>query len=249
MEDYRKLLYSKYHSAHGVNTAGSGTQDAVRAQFGVWERYFGRFLPQDSGARILDLGCGNGGFVYWLRSKGFSGAIGVDASEEQVAQAEKNSFPGIERGDAVEFLSSRIERFDLIFARDLVEHFRKDELPALFEAMRCALAPEGVLILQTPNGESPFAGRMRYSDLTHENIFTWESLSQLFAITGFCAPSFYPVTPPARGPVSATRALLWKFIEAGLRFCTLVETGSAIGYFTRNIIARARKYEERENGT
>jgi len=41
-------------------------------------------LPEDKKAKIIDLGCGNGGFVYWLQQIGYQNAEGIDISAEQI---------------------------------------------------------------------------------------------------------------------------------------------------------------------
>jgi cyclopropane fatty-acyl-phospholipid synthase-like methyltransferase len=41
----------------------------------------------DRSARILDLGCGHGVFIYFHREAGYTNVVGVDKSPEQVAEA------------------------------------------------------------------------------------------------------------------------------------------------------------------
>ena len=62
------------------------------------------------------------------------------------------------------YLADKHATFDIIFARDVIEHFKKDEVLEIFCASYQALKPGGVLIVQVPNGESPFSGRIRYGD-------------------------------------------------------------------------------------
>ena len=64
------------------------------------------------------------------------------------------------------FLHARPQRFDLVTGLDIVEHFTKDEVLDFLDACREALRPGGRLVLQTPNGESPFGGAVRYGDFT-----------------------------------------------------------------------------------
>jgi hypothetical protein len=68
---------------------------------------------------------------------------------------------------------------------DFVEHFHKDELLRLLPLINRALQADGILLLQTPNGERLFSQQVIHADLTHLTIFSPDSLRQLLALTGF----------------------------------------------------------------
>ena len=82
--NYREKLYSQYVSTHTAKLYGYTTIGDIEKQFPAWRRYFQRFLPNDNSARILDIGCGCGGFVHFLHKAGYALAEGVDVSKEQV---------------------------------------------------------------------------------------------------------------------------------------------------------------------
>jgi 2-polyprenyl-3-methyl-5-hydroxy-6-metoxy-1,4-benzoquinol methylase len=51
--------------------------------FDEFERNYARHLPADKAVPILDLGCGNGMLLEWLRSKGYSNLVGVDLKPDK----------------------------------------------------------------------------------------------------------------------------------------------------------------------
>jgi 2-polyprenyl-3-methyl-5-hydroxy-6-metoxy-1,4-benzoquinol methylase len=238
---YRDKLYSNYVSSHTSHLYGEATIEGIKKQFPVWERYFGRFLPDNRNARILDIGCGNGGFVYFLQSSGYKNSQGIDISREQVEESQRLGIPNIECVDLSEFLRGKERVYDIIIARDIIEHFKKEEIIAVLTLVFNSLKEGGVLVIQTPNAESPFGSRYRYWDFTHEIAFTRSSLNQVLRAVGFNDTAFYPAGPVPKGFKSAVRFLLWKGIEAMLRFYMLVETGTKEGIFTQNIIAIGKK--------
>jgi hypothetical protein len=95
-------------------------------------------------------------------------------------------------------------------------------------------------VLQTPNGESPFGGSVRYGDFTHETCFTPPLLGQLLELTGFGAAECRECRPVVRGAASLARSALWRALRQLLRIWNLAETGSAgSGILTRVFLASA----------
>lgn len=67
------------------------------------------------------------------------------------------------KGDLMEtILSLPGDSREVVVTFDVIEHFRKDEVIAFVDQVRRVLRPSGTWIIHTPNGESPFAARMRY---------------------------------------------------------------------------------------
>jgi 2-polyprenyl-3-methyl-5-hydroxy-6-metoxy-1,4-benzoquinol methylase len=269
--NYRDKFYKKYVSTQTSLLYGEASLDELRKQFPTWQRYFGRFLPQDKNAKILDLGCGNGGFVWWLQKIGYQNTEGVDISEEQVETARKLGIKNIRQSDIKKFLNIRTSdvpnidvnvrtsevpkidgnnirgsvlrklKYDVIFMRDVLEHFNKEEVLDILELVYQSLKKGGVFIAQTVNAENLLWGRLRHGDFTHELAFTEESITQILTVVGFREIKIYPQRPVIHGLKSLIRFILWKYIELELKFYLLIETGSAKGIFTQNLIIFARK--------
>jgi 2-polyprenyl-3-methyl-5-hydroxy-6-metoxy-1,4-benzoquinol methylase len=147
----------------------------------------------------------------------------------------------VECSEIGNFLQGKSQCYDIIFARDVIEHLKKEEIIAILKLIYDSLKPGGKFIIQTPNLESPFGCRYRYADFSHEVGFTRTSLNQVLRCCGFKKVDFYPTRPVPKGVKSAIRFILWKFIETLLRFYMLVETGTGDGIFTQNIISCAEK--------
>ena len=213
----------------------------IERQFPVWNEYFGRHLPRQKAAEILDIGCGEGGFLHFLKSKGYKNFFGIDISGEQLKKAKALGVDQTTEADVFDFLRSREEKYDLVFAGDFLEHFKKEEIMEIFDLVFRSLRPGGKFLIKVPNGESVFGTRYLYSDFTHEMSFTAMSLSQLFRTAGFEEMSFYPTRPVAHGVKSALRLFLWRVIEIIISLVLLVEMGSRNGILTHNLVAVAKK--------
>ena len=151
------------------------------------------------------------------------------ASSTEIARvlAERGGPPSVPaRSDVLEFLRDRAAQYDLLIARDLFEHLTKEDALEGLTLCREALRPGGALLLQVPNGESPFAGRIIYGDFTHETAFTQTSLNQVLRAAGFDSVMCHPVRPVVYGLKSWLRSLVWRVVEAAIITAVVAEVGT-----------------------
>ena len=109
------------------------------------------YLPMLAGRqRVLDLGCGMGGFVALLRQAGVA-ATGVDSDPSCIAEARRHDLPVVE-ADVIRYLrEAQAGCCDAIVAAHLVEHLPYEVVLEMVEQAHRVLAPGGRLLLITPN--------------------------------------------------------------------------------------------------
>jgi SAM-dependent methyltransferase len=187
-------------------------------------------IPADRTAAILDVGCGSGQFISFLRQLGYSNVGGIDAAEDQVERARAAGLGSVEQADAAEYLSSRPNSFDVITAIDVIEHLTRSEAIVFLQTAAMSLRPPGRLVLHTVNASAPFFGRIRYGDLTHETAFNVTSLEQAFRVAGLDCLAVVGVRPTGRLPLqSVRRALVAAFRVIWLVY-VIAETGVLRGH-------------------
>jgi 2-polyprenyl-3-methyl-5-hydroxy-6-metoxy-1,4-benzoquinol methylase len=240
--NYKEKLYSNYVSTHIIPRKGESTLDEFKWRSIVYQKQFGKFLPKDKSSKIIDLGCGNGSVVWWLQQSGFTDAEGIDISVEQVEVAQKLGVKNIKQADIKQLLRDKKDFYDVVFGRDVIEHFGKEDIVEILSLCCDSLKKNGVIIIQAPNAESLFFGRIRYGDFTHEIAFTTGSLSQLLRMVGFARVEFYPVQPIIHGVKSFVRFILWKIVETFYKFLLFIEVGKGQKIVTQGIIAVAKKW-------
>ncbi len=235
---YRDALYASY-----VDTHAPALDAATRQTLGRYFRAnFARHLPLDRSAAILDIACGAGEFVEYLRRDGYANVTGVDVSSQPVEAASAAGVSGVEVGDAFAFLATRPQSFDAIVAIDFLEHLTKDEALDLLRLVRAALRPGGRLSVQTCNAASPMFGRVRYGDFTHETAFTARSIAQAFGAAGLTTVGVFEVATPVHGAASAVRSIAWRSMRAAVAAYVIAETGVTRGHvLTQNLIAVASR--------
>lgn len=201
---YRSVFYQRQTAWHGYRGV-----DDVAARHRLRERYYRWYtrdwLPESRDARVLDVGCGSGQFLWFLRRAGYRGEnlVGIDLDAKQVEIARELGL-NAERADAIEFLAESEGRYDLVAMLDILEHFTLAESFPLLEAIARALKPGGRIVLSVPNSDSPRGFQLFHADITHEMSYTEASLAQQL----LCHDLELKATrDPWPAPVSAARVL------------------------------------------
>jgi 2-polyprenyl-3-methyl-5-hydroxy-6-metoxy-1,4-benzoquinol methylase len=239
--DFRSQFYDRYVSAFKHENASLAP--AELAHYFRWcdARYFPILAHLEKISSILELGCGHGRILNYLKQKGFTNVKGIDISEEQIALARKDALDA-ERADVFEYLEKRSpSSLDCVIAIDFVEHFTKEELLQLFELLHTVMKPEGTILLQTVNGGGLFPRQIIYGDLTHSTILSPGSMSQLLSATGFHDMRYFECAPLASGIKGMIRSIGWKCIRAGANTVRLIESNKMQSVWTENFIISARR--------
>lgn len=217
------------------------------AEFERFRRFFRknytRFLPQDRNAKILDIGCGTGHFLYFLRSAGYTNLEGVELSAGNAEYCRRSGFR-VAEADACDFLRRAAEPYDCIVMNDVLEHFTKTQMVTLLRLVHSRLADTGSLIAKVPNMANFItAPRARYVDFSHEIGFVPRSLTDALKLGGFAHAQVFPVD------IYVHRLFLlnWAAKTAAcvlhkmMHLCFLLYGIPTEHIFTKNILAVARK--------
>ncbi len=177
---YRDRLFAAYRSTHAAFVDGD---DAGRAEWFLahFARNYRRLLPPATARpRILEIGPGRGFMLAALSRAGYAELAGVDLAPEDVAHVrERLGLEGVVLGDGRDYLRAHPGAYDVVLAKAVLEHVRKEEVLPFLDDVRTALAPGGRAILEVPNMDWILAGHERFMDFTHEVGFTRESLGQV----------------------------------------------------------------------
>ncbi|MGA9669477.1 MAG: class I SAM-dependent methyltransferase [Terracidiphilus sp.] len=160
------------------------------------------WLPNESDALIVDVGCAWGTQLIELRQLGFKNLLGIELDEELAIEASVRCGSSgetirIVRSDAMEFFESTDLLADRVTMFHVLEHFPAKNGARLLAAIKARLHPDrGQLVIEVPNMSSITGTNMQCSDLTHATAFTEFSLRQLLDDAGFESVSVI-CTPPA----------------------------------------------------
>lgn len=113
------------------------------------------------GARVADVGCGQGAFAMRMVDAGFS-VVGIDVVPSAQQSADAFTYQELDLFDPaarIRFLDEFGATFDVVVLIEVIEHVHDPWETLMFA--RSLLRPDGVLLLSTPNITS-FYSRFRF---------------------------------------------------------------------------------------
>jgi cyclopropane fatty-acyl-phospholipid synthase-like methyltransferase len=197
-------------------------------------------LPENKEARIIDVACGAGHFLYFLQQEGYTNTQGIDLSEEQLEVAGKMGVGNLQKIDIFEYLPRYSQEFDFIIANDIIEHLNKDEVLKFLDIIYASLKIDGKALISAPNAQALLGAGKVFIDFTHEQGFTPGSLSQVLCVCNFKDVKIYGEKPVVHDFKSAIRTGLWSGVKKILKFYSAIESGTGRGLWKYPVIFEPR---------
>jgi 2-polyprenyl-3-methyl-5-hydroxy-6-metoxy-1,4-benzoquinol methylase len=239
---YRDRIYGKYVSSFKGQLSADELLDTAKSQARFFDHLFRPLMDLSQPQSVLEAGCGPGHFLYWARERGIPSVQGFDLSSQQVEAARSLGLPA-EVASFQRYLPKFVEVFDLIVGLDIIEHLTRDEAFEFLELCHRALKPGGYIFLTTPNGGALYPGPVVYGDLTHETIFTPQTIDLALRLSDYGSIHIREIIPPPTSFRSRTRRVLWRLIRLWPMIIDLIETGSkrSSGIYSRVMAVQAQR--------
>ena len=249
-EKFRRIL------ANGYRNWRYGTQDKPASRLGIlaaWMmpsaratidagmRHLSKPRP---GQRLLDVGCGNGGFLLRARSAGWD-VVGLDFDPKAVDTARKRGLDVYLGG--IEIFEGKQNQFDVITLSHVIEHVH-DPNCVLRNCFRL-IKPGGYLWIETPilsaEGHKLYGQNWRgLEPPRHIVIFTSDSLRYALYNAGFKKIDAMPYRPMCKQMFAASEAIAErrnpshavKLSKYGRYHARLAETRARIEISSREFI-------------
>ncbi len=192
----------------------AGLEDAFRGDAATLTQGFPPLRPLVEAARArlredciaLDLGCGRGEWLAWLREIGVR-AVGVDLNPIFVARCREAGLE-VHEADLMDTLAQQPDAsLGLVSAFHVVEHLPFPLQYRLMSEMYRVLLPGGLALLETPNARNLLVtGGDFYRDPTHIRPVFPDTLAYLGTHIGFAPSVAYFYTAERTGLVPAAEA-------------------------------------------
>jgi SAM-dependent methyltransferase len=182
------------------------------ADYAKWKHWDGAFATTEKdaryftaefdgirlhGARVLEIGFGNGGFIAWAKNEG-ADVAGIELNAEMREAARRNGFVVLDA--TLSELAAEGSRYDLIVALDVIEHWDAGELLENFAHVRDMLRDGGLFVSRFPNGQSPFGRVFQHGDFSHKSTLSTYKIEYLASMTGL---DIVRIANPCRVPTRA----------------------------------------------
>lgn len=140
----------------------------------------------DPAMSVLEIGCGTGIFLRYLKARGFTDVTGLDSDAGLAPVLDDLDGFAIHLTDGASFLAGCPDaRYDRVALFDVAEHLSPAKLKDLMLAVRRVLKPGGRVVLRSPNCASPWGLKMQFDSFDHVTPITAGRLRELAAATGF----------------------------------------------------------------
>lgn len=212
----------------------SGDAQYYQANRGVMTK----FLP-DRYERVLEVGCGAGGFAAHLRQS--CEVWGVEPNPE-AARAAASRMHRVLTGRYDQVADQLPDgHFDMVVCNDVIEHM--DDHDAFFEAIKRKLRPGGFIVGSIPNVRHVTAlfkllilKDWKYSesgilDRTHLRFFTEKSLRRALQEHGYSIRAFEGVGSIITNGISRRTNKPNLFQDLGYRLISLAVVALTLGYY------------------
>ena len=183
------------NSTHFANVGSAMPAATDLSYYQSQRREMEKFVPLEA-QRLLELGCGSGGFGRFLReSREKIHITGIEIHPESAKEARRCLDAVIEQPVEIALASMAAESFDCVVCNDVLEHLVDPW--AVLKLIRTVLRPNGTVVASIPNVryfpvfKSYFlSGDWQYEkwgvlDQTHLRFFTKKSIDRMFEETGF----------------------------------------------------------------
>lgn len=154
-------------------------------KFKQFEVNYKKHFPESKNAVVLDIGAGRGEMLTCMKNWGYDNYLGIDITHSTVNFCKSLELNCTYVENTVQWLKEHQNEFELITLLDVIEHIPKNETFEFLGAIKDSLRNSGILIIQTPNLQSPDGQLHRYNDFTHEFGYTENSLAQVLRSSGF----------------------------------------------------------------
>jgi SAM-dependent methyltransferase len=144
-------IITDYEDAYSLDFLNKGHEFMYPERRNAFQDILNRIIKIKSGSRILDVGCGDGHFLYLCSKKGFD-LYGVEDSKELSSYAAQKTGAKIVKGlyDRDMFPENH---FDVITLIQVLEHI-PDPMSAL-EIAKYHLRENGILVIEVPSIYAP----------------------------------------------------------------------------------------------
>jgi len=136
---------------------------------------------------VLELGCGTGIFLEYLKQAGINNFLGVDSDPKILEFLPDDLKSKVKIEDIFEYLLSLDDRdlYDRVVLLDILQLFTSGDGANLLELIKPCLKKGGGIVVRVPNVASPWGHQYQFGDISQKRAYTPDSLRQIGLRAGY----------------------------------------------------------------
>lgn len=148
---------------------------------------FGQLTNSTSSMSVLEIGCGSGNFLRYLKHKGHGEIVGIDMDDQLADALSDLNEVEICLDDVANILKTTLKgrAFDRIVLLDVLEHIDFPVLRDLMINLHNHIKADGKILIRVPNIESPWGLKMHFGSFDHVTELGPGRLRELAKLTGW----------------------------------------------------------------
>lgn len=180
-DDYNEY----YRTCNMYSENGEVKRDATSNINATRYQLFNKYIKKDM--RILDIGCGDGSFLLYLKEHGYDNLYGIDPSEKSIKKLQNKGIEG-NVGNIFGETPNEIKRtFDVVICTAVIEHLISVD-SFVYHLQEYLVDKEGKLFVDAPaveGFEKYILKQPNYFNHEHINYFSLVSLDNLMHTNSF----------------------------------------------------------------
>jgi predicted TPR repeat methyltransferase len=168
------------------------------------------YLPEQKEEKVLDIGCGNGDFLLFLKSEGYLNIYGVDIDKRQIDLCREK---GIRESEVItdleKFLENKAASYAFIMMKQVMYYFGDKDIGRYLKAIRGSLKEGGTLVVEVFNGARLTGHFIKDKDYRIKRVFTEHSLRAILEDNGFGVIKLSGTTLP----LNSLKRVLWAVLQ------------------------------------
>lgn len=168
-----------------------------RKHIAQYDYEFERLTNSTPSMSVLEIGCGSGNFLRYLRQKGHSEIVGIDMDDQLADALSDINDVEIHLDDVANILKTTLQgrAFDRVVLFDVLEHIDLPVLRDLMTSLHNHIAPGGKVLIRVPNIESPWGLKMHFGSFDHVTELGPGRLHELAKMTNWACDGCFAQPP------------------------------------------------------
>ena len=239
--------YNDYYSNHNYYSGGLQCNGTNRYDANVICRILDQYIKKDD--LVIDIGCGNGNLLAYIKSFGFTNVCGIDPSKDSVDNLKKKNIPGF-IGSIYDKPIEEVKKGKVVIFTMVLEHLLEPD-KALKNIKDNYLDENGMVIVTWPHFEDLISdGTPILNNFNHEHINYFSQLTAdiLFNRCGFENLQHHTSTSVLIGDdVQYSNISAYKIGDNCYDFCKDFKTKKSILEYVCRSIKKEKKIIEKIN--